>query len=50
MTQPEKKRGPGRPVTKPMPKRIPDPAENVLKAVLATPSKRKWRYRQKPTN
>ena len=33
-----KKRGPGRP-PRPMPEPIPDTAENVLKAILATPPK-----------
>ena len=36
----QKKRGRGRPVVKPMPKRIPDTPENVMRALLATPPKR----------
>ena len=39
--QPKRKRG--RPVEKPMPELIPDSAENVLRAVLASPPKRTWR-------
>lgn len=39
----QKKRGRGRPVTKPMPKRIPDTPENVMRAVLAIPPKRQPR-------
>ena len=40
------KRRRGRPVTKPMPERIPDTAGNVLRAVLATPPRENggWRY------
>ena len=40
------KRGRGRPVTKPIPERIPDTAENVLRAVLATPPRKPdgWKY------
>lgn len=41
MTRPKpKKRRRGRPVTKPMPKPIPDTPENVMRALLATPPKR----------
>ena len=42
------KRRRGRPVTKPLPERIPDTAENVLRAVMATPpkGKRGWRYQK----
>ena len=36
----QKKRRRGRPVEKPMPKRIPDSPENVMRAVLATAPKR----------
>jgi len=42
------KRSPGRP-PKPLPEPIPDSAENVLKALLSTPPKRRWRYlRRRP--
>ena len=46
----QQKRGRGRPVSKPEPERIPDSAENVLRAVLATPPRKPdgWKYR-KPT-
>ena len=42
----KQKRKPGRPVTRPEPERIPDSAENVLRAVLATPPRRPngWKY------
>jgi len=48
MTKPKKKRKRrrGRPVTKPMPEPIDDSAKNVLRAVLATPPKRNWRYQE----
>ena len=48
MTRPKQKRGRGRPVTKPMPDRIPDTAESVLRSLLAIPPKGKegWRYQQ----
>ena len=44
--QPKRKRG--RPVKKPLPERIPDSPENVLKAVLATPPTPRdgWRYQR----
>ena len=40
------KRGRGRPVTRPEPEQIPDSAENVLRAVLATPPQKPdgWKY------
>nr|MDE0502201.1 hypothetical protein [bacterium] len=43
-TQDKPKRG--RPVEKPLPPPIPDTPENIARAVLATPPKRKrdWRY------
>ena len=45
-----RKRGRGRPVTKPTPELIPDSAENVLRAVLATPPRKSdgWEYLKRP--
>ena len=42
----QKKRDRGRPVTSPEPEQIPDSAENVLRAVLATPPRKPdgWKY------
>ena len=42
----QRKQGRGRPVSKPEPERIPDSAENVLRAVLATPPRKPdgWKY------
>lgn len=42
------KRGPGRPIERPLPEPIPDTPENIMRAVLATPPKRddEWRYLQ----
>ena len=37
----QKKRGRGRPVTKPMPEPIPDTPENVMRALLATPPRKR---------
>ena len=34
----------GRPVEKPMPPRIPDTPENIAKAIMKGPPKKKWRY------
>lgn len=42
----KRKRRRGRPVTREMPEQIPDTPENVARAVLSTPPKRKWRYQQ----
>ena len=41
------KRRRGRPVQYPLPARIPDTPENVLKAVLAGPPKKHWDYIRK---
>lgn len=40
------KRGPGRPVEKPLPAPIDDSPENVMRAILSTPPKREdeWKY------
>lgn len=45
-TKPKKGHKRGRPVTKPIPKRIPDTPENIARALLTTPPKRagEWRY------
>ena len=41
-----KKREPGRPPKRKMPERIPDTPENVAKAILSAPPKKKseWKY------
>ena len=46
MTAPKPKRPRGRPVERPMPPRIDDTPENVARAVLNTPPKKRdeWRY------
>ena len=46
----QRKRGRGRPVTKPTPELIPDSPENVLQAVLATPPRKAdgWKYLKRP--
>lgn len=36
----------GRPVEKPMPEPIPDTPENIAKAIMQGPPKKKWRYLQ----
>ena len=48
MVNPAPKRKPGRPPT-PMPEPIPDTPENILKALLATPPKKReeWDYLKK---
>ena len=38
------KRPRGRPVEKPMPNPIPDTPENIAKAIMQGPPKKKWRY------
>ena len=38
------KRARGRPVKYPLPERIPDTPENILKAVLAGPPKKDYKY------
>ena len=46
MNRPKTKRGPGRPPVKDWPEQIPDTPDNVLLAVLSTPSLRRdqWHY------
>ena len=44
MADPPRKRG--RP-PKPMPERIPDTPENVMRAIIATPPDKDWRYPKK---
>ena len=48
-TRKQQKRKRGRPVIRPEPERIPDSAENVLRAVLATPPQKPddWKYRKR---
>ena len=41
------KRPRGRPVEYPMPERIPDSPENILKTVLSGPPKKSWNYLKK---
>ncbi len=45
------KRQRGRPVEKPLPPPIPDSPENIARAVLATPPKRRkdWKYLEPQT-
>ncbi len=51
MSKPQQKptRSRGRPVTKPLPARIPDTPENIARAVLGTPPKDQnaWKYLKK---
>ena len=46
MTDTPPKRGPGRPVEKQMPEPIPDTPENIMRALLETPPRKKddWDY------
>ena len=42
--EPTKKRSRGRPVEKPMPAPIPDTPENIARAIMRGPPKKKWDY------
>ena len=42
--QPRVKRGPGRPVERGMPEPIPDTPENIARACMQGPPKKKWDY------
>ena len=43
-TLPASPRKRGRPVEKPLPESIPDTPENIAKAIMRGPPKKKWRY------
>ena len=43
-TSDQSKRPRGRPIEKPMPEPIPDTPENIAKAIMQGPPKKKWRY------
>ena len=49
MTTAPKRRKRGRPVEKPLPQPIPDTPENIMRAILSTPTKKKtdWNYLRK---
>ena len=43
-TEKPPKRPRGRPVTRKMPEPIPDTPENIARACMKSPPKKKWRY------